>query len=218
MTEPAVSLVRCSSCSSWPVESRRPFLYQTFTRVAVVFLENSFVFPSRRLLLVRWVSAVTSRRRTDGAWCRDLHPRITATETALKLSENEEEQRSVFTQRLRALYGPGTKACRKKKRARKLTPHGAIQSSLLSEVPTWLVHPSQVFKVATAFMATKVSVREGVRFRRPRANLDWLGLGLDKGHRAPEKYGPPRSTKLQKIFVTFLNYCCGPIYLLKLKN
>jgi hypothetical protein len=105
-----------------------------------------------------------------------------------------------------------------KKRARKLTPHGAIQSSLLSEVPTWLVHPSQVFKVATAFMATKVSVREGVRFRRPRANLDWLGLGLDKGHRAPEKYGPPRSTKLQKIFVTFLNYCCGPIYLLKLKN
>ena len=81
---------------------------------------------------------------------------------------------------------------RAEKSGRKLTPRGAIQNSLRSEVPTWLVHRSQVFKVATAFMATKVSVREGVRFRRPRANLDWLG----KGHGALEKYGPPRSTKL----------------------
>jgi len=52
-----------------------------------VFLESSFVFPSSsRLLLVRWVSALTSRRRNDGPWCRELSA---ATETALKLSENE---------------------------------------------------------------------------------------------------------------------------------
>jgi hypothetical protein len=70
MTEPAVSLLLCGAVHVPP--ARVESLDQTFTPVAVVFLESSFVFPSsssRRLLLVRWVSAVTSRRRNDGPWC-----------------------------------------------------------------------------------------------------------------------------------------------------
>jgi hypothetical protein len=51
-----------------------------------------FVFSfCRCLLLVRWVSVVTSRQRKGGPWCEDLRP-IFAAKIDLKIIERKKAQ------------------------------------------------------------------------------------------------------------------------------